>query len=138
MAIKHYANEEITIKWQSDLCIHSRICFKGLKDVFDPQNRPWVNIAGSDNEKIMAQIDQCPSGALSYTKTNEPKNQSATPSKTKVEVMPNGPLLVHGDIEVQYKDQNEVKQKVSAFCRCGASSNKPYCDGSHQAIGFEG
>lgn len=53
--------------------------------------------------------------------------------------MPNGPLLVYGNIVVKDKEGNQTqKNKVTAFCRCGASSNKPYCDGTHTKIGFEG
>ena len=53
--------------------------------------------------------------------------------------MPNGPLLVYGNITVKHPDGEEIqKNKVTAFCRCGQSSNKPYCDGTHTKINFEG
>jgi CDGSH-type Zn-finger protein len=56
-----------------------------------------------------------------------------------VEVSPNGPLLVYGNILVKDKDGNETqKNKVTAFCRCGSSGNKPYCDGTHRKINFVG
>jgi hypothetical protein len=59
--------------------------------------------------------------------------------ETIVETIPNGPLMVYGNIAVKDAAGNEThKNKVTAFCRCGASGNKPYCDGSHQKIGFEG
>ncbi len=53
--------------------------------------------------------------------------------------LPAGPLLANGPLTIQ----NAAKQIIAnttetAFCRCGASSNKPYCDGSHAAIGFQG
>jgi CDGSH-type Zn-finger protein len=53
--------------------------------------------------------------------------------------LPDGPLLANGPISLQ----NAAKQTIAntletAFCRCGASANKPYCDGSHVAIGFQG
>lgn len=52
---------------------------------------------------------------------------------------PNGPLLAAGPLTVQ----NAAKQTIAtttraAFCRCGASANKPYCDGAHKAAAFEG
>ncbi len=52
--------------------------------------------------------------------------------------IPAGPLLAAGPLTVQ----NAAKETIAtttetAFCRCGASANKPYCDGSHKAIGFE-
>ncbi|MBV7530094.1 CDGSH iron-sulfur domain-containing protein [Chitinophaga sp. sic0106] len=54
-----------------------------------------------------------------------------------VEPLPNGPLLVYGNIVVKDAEGKEThKNKVTAFCRCGASSNKPYCDGTHVKINF--
>ena len=59
--------------------------------------------------------------------------------KTEVELMKNGPLLVKGDVAIKDADGAVViKEKMTAFCRCGASANKPYCDGKHKAAGFEG
>jgi CDGSH-type Zn-finger protein len=56
-----------------------------------------------------------------------------------VEVSANGPLLVYGNITVKDSEGNAThKNKVTAFCRCGASSNKPYCDGTHRKIDFKG
>ena len=59
--------------------------------------------------------------------------------ETKIEVMENGTLLVRGKLEVKNsKGEVESKDKITAFCRCGASTNKPYCDGAHKKIEFEG
>ena len=60
-------------------------------------------------------------------------------NETKVEVLENGPLLVHGALQVNKIDgQVDEKNKVTAFCRCGASKNRPYCDGAHKKIEFKG
>lgn len=61
-----YSNGEVTVVWKPEVCIHSAICFKGLREVFDPQKRPWVNINGAATDKIVEQVRKCPSGALSY------------------------------------------------------------------------
>lgn len=59
-------------------------------------------------------------------------------SLLKIKVLPNGPLYVEGKFEITLTDgSTEVKEKA-ALCRCGASGNKPYCDGSHAKIGFKG
>jgi CDGSH-type Zn-finger protein len=51
----------------------------------------------------------------------------------------NGPLLVTGTLNVTDTEGNTtIKTKKTAFCRCGASSNKPYCDGTHAKINFVG
>jgi CDGSH-type Zn-finger protein len=56
-----------------------------------------------------------------------------------VEVIHNGPLMVYGNIEVKFKDgTTEKRHNVTAFCRCGSSNNKPFCDGTHRKTGFEG
>lgn len=54
-------------------------------------------------------------------------------------VRENGPLLVKGDLEIIGIDgKTEIKSGMTAICRCGASANKPYCDGAHAKIGFKG
>jgi uncharacterized Fe-S cluster protein YjdI len=61
-----YSNGEITIIWQPQICIHSGVCARGLIEVFDPHRKPWIDMSTSDTETIKAQIQKCPSGALSY------------------------------------------------------------------------
>lgn len=137
---KKYTNGEVTIVWKPDMCIHSAICFRGLGEVFDPQKRPWVNAQGATTEKIVAQIKKCPSGALSYFMNEDAGDGKVqVEAETIVETVPNGPLMVYGNVTV--KDANGTltqKNKATAFCRCGASSNKPYCDGTHRKIEFKG
>lgn len=137
---KKYSNKDITVVWKPNACIHSALCWHGLLEVFDPRKKPWINLEAADTERIIAQIEKCPSGALSWV-----KNEAGEPSveqvdvETIVETIPNGPLMVYGNIAVKDAAGNEThKNKVTAFCRCGASGNKPYCDGTHQKIGFEG
>lgn len=138
MTEKRYTNGEITVIWKPEVCIHSTVCFKGLPDVFKPKERPWVKIEAAQTKEIAAQVDKCPSGALSYF-YNEDEAPETLESESIVEVMADGPLLVYGNLKVKDSAGNETaKYKVTAFCRCGASSNKPYCDGSHQKIGFKG
>ena len=73
------------------------------------------------------------------TDNKEDKKNEAMSEGTKVEVLANGPLLVHGQLEITGSDgQKETKKRTTAFCRCGASANKPYCDGQHNQINFIG
>lgn len=135
---KRYTNGEITVVWKPDICIHSTLCWKGLIKVFNPKARPWVNIEGADSKKIAEQVEKCPSAALSYFYNAEGEKKSVE-DESIVEVTPNGPLLVYGNLKVRDAQGNETeKHKVTAFCRCGASANKPYCDGSHNEINFQG
>lgn len=134
-----YSNEEITVVWKPQLCIHSKHCWKELSDVFKPSERPWVKIDAADSEKIVAQIDKCPSAALSYYRNSEAQETEGISTENIVEVSENGPLLVYGNICIKDKQGNvEKKNKMTAFCRCGQSDNKPYCDGTHSKINFRG
>ncbi len=63
--VKEYTNGEVTVIWQPHMCTHSTKCWKGLLPVFNPKNRPWVDMNGASSERIVEQVNQCPSGALS-------------------------------------------------------------------------
>jgi uncharacterized Fe-S cluster protein YjdI len=135
---KEYSNGEVTVVWEAEKCIHSAICAKGLPDVFNPRVRPWVKIDAASTSKLIGQVKQCPSGALSYYMNSE-LDGTAESMDTKVEVLENGPLLVYGTLKVTHKDgSEETKNKTTAFCRCGASNNKPFCDGTHVKQNFIG
>ncbi|WP_394992060.1 (4Fe-4S)-binding protein [Emticicia sp.] len=136
---KKYSNGEVTVVWQPHLCIHSTICFRGLPNVFDPRKRPWITPENADSEVIMKQIDSCPSGALTYMRANIDQENAIIDNETIVETTQNGPLLVYGNISIKDSSGNLTKKhKVTALCRCGASKNKPFCDGSHLNVNFEG
>jgi len=53
-----------------------------------------------------------------------------------VDVRENGPNFLRGDLTVSAPG-GTVRDTRVALCRCGASSNKPYCDGTHRQIGFQ-
>jgi uncharacterized Fe-S cluster protein YjdI len=134
---RKYTNGEVTIVWKPSICVHSTICFTGLPEVFKPMERPWVKPENSTTERMIEQVKKCPSAALSYYMNNETKEEKIISGESIVEIVKNGPMLVYGNITVKDKDGKETKKdKVTAFCRCGASSNKPYCDGTHVKIGF--
>lgn len=137
---KKYSNGEVTVVWKPSECIHSGICFRGLGEVFDPRKRPWVTPEKSTTDKIVAQVKKCPSGALSYYMNSEADATSVkVEAETIIEPTPNGPLLVYGNVTIKDANGNLTKKNnVTAFCRCGGSSNKPFCDGAHRKIGFVG
>ena len=63
---KEYKTKDITIVWRPGKCIHSGICVKTLPDVYDPKAKPWITPDKADTAALIDQINQCPSGALSY------------------------------------------------------------------------
>ena len=136
---KMYSNGEVTIVWRPASCIHSKICWTGLPDVFNPRERPWIKPMAATTQALVEQVRKCPSGALSYFMNGEEDTNTHAQVESIVEILPNGPLLVYGNITVKDSRGNETKKhEVTAFCRCGASANKPYCDGSHTKIDFQG
>ena len=136
---KTYSNGEVTIVWRPASCIHSKICWTGLPDVFNPRERPWIKPMAATTQALVEQVRKCPSGALSYFMNGEEDTNTHAQVESIVEILPNGPLLVYGNITVKDSRSNETKKhEVTAFCRCGASANKPYCDGSHTKIDFQG
>ncbi len=62
---KEYTNGEVTVVWQPHLCTHSKKCWKGLLSVFDPRRKPWVDMDAASSDRIIAQVHECPSKALS-------------------------------------------------------------------------
>lgn len=67
--IKRYSNGEITIIWRPRLCVHSGVCVKTLPRVYDVSRHPWITPENATTGELIAQIDRCPSGALSYERS---------------------------------------------------------------------
>jgi len=140
---KTYSNEDITVIWKPDVCIHSTKCWKASLSVFNPKRRPWIDINAGTTDEIIKIVDNCPSGALSYErnkKMNEKKTQPAQSqqSQTTVQVNKGGPYLIKGKfVFVGADGKEEIKEGSVALCRCGGSNNKPFCDGIHRKIGFD-
>jgi CDGSH-type Zn-finger protein len=113
-----------------------RSCVRGLPQVFKPEARPWVAVDGADADAIAATVETCPTGALHYRRLDGGP-QEQPPENTTVEPRPNGPLFVRGHVRIVDEDGQLIREDTrAALCRCGASENKPFCDGSHRRIGF--
>ncbi len=135
--VKRYKKDDLTIVWEPAKCIHSAVCVKMLPKVYDPNAKPWINPENASVDDLKAQIDKCPSGALSYEVGAI--DASSSPDGLSVEIMENGPILIKGKLVITHPSGvTEAKDKTTAFCRCGASASKPYCDGAHRKIDFQG
>ncbi len=134
--IIEYTNNEVTVVWKPKNCIHSAKCVGNLPEVFKPKERPWVQVENSNTDAIINAVKGCPSGALSFymNATGKVADSSETVMEnTKVEVIQGGPLMVYGSLTVTHADgSEEQKSRATAFCRCGQTGNKPFCDGSHK------
>jgi uncharacterized Fe-S cluster protein YjdI len=135
---KKYAKDDLTIVWKPGKCIHAAVCVEMLPKVYNPNERPWLKQENASIADLKAQINECPSGALTYVDGSE-KKPDTVKSMLEATVKRNGPMLIKGDIQITGIDGNMVtKSGMTAICRCGASNNKPYCDGAHLKVGFEG
>ncbi len=64
--VKRYSNGEVTIVWKPALCCFSGICTNGLPLVFKAEVRPWIDPMAAPTEELIRQVNECPTGALSY------------------------------------------------------------------------
>ena len=130
-----YAGKRITIHDNRGICSHAGFCTDSLQSVFRMGKEPWIDPDGAAVEEIVAAIRKCPSGALSYSIDGvEHRDQEREPAVT---VTDHGPYAVTGGIELVGVPFGEgASREHYALCRCGASKNKPFCDGSHWQAGF--
>lgn len=135
----YYKSDNITVSFAPDVCIHAAECVKGLPNVFDTSKKPWINVEAENPDKIIEVINRCPSGALKYELNgNKIKTEDVVMEKTKIMLMPDGPLMVEGNVKVENKAGEVLRESEKMFlCRCGHSSNKPFCDGAHKKAEFK-
>ncbi len=130
-----YAGEDVTVSYDLKRCIHAAECVKGLPGVFDPAKKPWVAPDEASAGALTEVILKCPTGALKYTLSDGAT--APVPDGNTVDVVPDGPLYIYGNVEITGADGTVVlKDTRLALCRCGASENKPLCDGRHNKVGF--
>lgn len=55
-----------------------------------------------------------------------------------IKIKENGPYIVQGDFTLTDASGKEIPVRKTALCRCGGSTTKPFCDGTHSKIGFQG
>jgi len=128
-----HKGERIVVQDDRSLCMHAGFCGNQVTNI-------WKMIEQTDDTQVraqlMAMVDRCPSGALSFAL--EPDAEIVEPDLPKeVAVIPDGPLWISGGIPVERRDGQplETRNRVT-LCRCGASAKKPLCDGTHKEIGF--
>jgi len=133
--VADYAGSAITVHFNRLQCAASEQCSKSLAEVFREGEKPWIQPDHSIPRKIIEVIRRCPSGALRYTYRGHtgPRHGDA-PS---IRICRNGPYEVRGDVALNTTEWPAgASQERCTLCRCGASRNKPFCDGSHWRIKF--
>ena len=132
-----YRGNKITVLFSIDRCTHYAACLDGAPEVFDSTKRPWIMPDKASPGKIAEVILTCPTGALHFERTDGGPPETA-PETNVVKVETHGPLYFQGDLTVQdEKGKLLLKDTRIAFCRCGLSKIKPFCDNTHARVGFE-
>jgi len=130
---QHYEGSNITVCFDASRCIHSGRCVKGLPDVFRAgAEGAWIFPDAASADEIAALCSTCPSGALTFHRTDGGAEE-VSPEINTISVEADGPLCVHADFTLNGEDPGGFR---ATLCRCGASNNKPWCDGSHTEAGF--
>lgn len=136
---EHTEGEALTLSDQEGLCAFARFC--------DPGGKIWGLIREPDSPEnrklIIREANHCPAGRLVIhdNATGKPIENKLAPGIGVVEdpaLKVSGPLWLQGGIPVESSDgkRYEVRNRM-ALCRCGASVNKPFCNGSHASLGFD-
>jgi uncharacterized Fe-S cluster protein YjdI len=134
---REYTTEEIVVEWEPRLCAHSQNCIRALPQVFDERRRPWVRVDAAGADEVEAAVTLCPSGALRTRRVGGAAPEQR--ARLDVRASANGPLLISGGVRLLDADGNVLYEgEKAALCRCGGSSNKPFCDGTHKTNGFRG
>jgi len=132
---KDYPGRDITVHFNLGVCSHDGTCLT-LKPVFKRHRRPWILPDLGNKDEIIEIIEKCPSGALSYT-IDGIRHQDLD-REPAIKVAKEGPLMIEGGIELK-DDQNSCPESKEHYClcRCGKTSNAPFCDGKHLPVKSE-
>jgi len=132
-----YPGEKISVEWDSRLCIHIGECGYSEGDLFVGGRDPWCKPDLTSVEDVVDIVKRCPTGAITFESADGSVVET-TDSENTVTVSYQGPYFVRGDLEIEGVDDDMPGVKYrAALCRCGASKKKPFCDNSHEEIGFK-
>ncbi len=130
--VEHIEGDRLTLLYEGKKCIHARFCVTGAPNVFLANVKgPWIFPDAMDPERLVEIAHACPSGAIGYLRKDGRPDETPPPVNL-IALREAGPYAVRGDIRL---DGQAGKYRMT-LCRCGASKNKPFCDGSHHEVGF--
>jgi CDGSH-type Zn-finger protein/uncharacterized Fe-S cluster protein YjdI len=126
------AGRDLDILFTARRCIHARFCVTGAPRVFLANVQgPWIHPDAMPVERLVDIAHACPSGAIRYRRHDGQPDETAPPVNLAA-IREAGPYAFRGDLMLR----GAASGFRATLCRCGASKNKPYCDGSHHEIGF--
>jgi len=137
MSAREYPGKAIVVRYDAERCIHAKECVHGAPEVFNPDARPWIAPDNAAAEHLAIVIARCPTGALSACSPDGTLLEPA-PDRNLASVQPRGPIFLRGRVTIPGGEHATLVEYTRvALCRCGASQNKPFCDGSHNKSGFD-
>ena len=107
---------------------------RNLPEVFREGSENWIEPGAAAAEDVIAAIERCPSGALTWTRGEPTQFGPAADeaAEASVRIVRNGPYLVSGFFDFQPERWGTGSLRTRyALCRCGKSNNAPFCDYSH-------
>jgi uncharacterized Fe-S cluster protein YjdI len=134
-----YEADGITVTYDPALCIHAAECVRRQPEVFDPRRKRWIRPELASPEVVAEAVAACPTGALQCERTAAEGAAPATPASQPVVITvgSNGPLTIRGPVRILTEGGDVLRETDRVtLCRCGATANPPFCDGSHDRIGF--
>lgn len=103
-----------------------------------PAQRATLCRCGLSKTKPYCDHGHAKAGFRATGEPDEAEGAAQGPGPLQISARENGPLVLVGPVEVTTGTGRRVKQAGKlVLCRCGQSGNKPFCDGSHRAAGFE-
>jgi CDGSH-type Zn-finger protein/uncharacterized Fe-S cluster protein YjdI len=130
--VDHIEGRHLTLLYEGKKCIHARFCVTGAPKVFLANVKgPWIHPDAMDVDALVEIAHACPSGAIRYRR-KDGKPDEAPPPVNLLATREAGPYAVRGDLRID----GRAPITRATLCRCGASKNKPFCDGSHHDAGF--
>jgi CDGSH-type Zn-finger protein/uncharacterized Fe-S cluster protein YjdI len=131
--VDYIEGRDLTLIYEGKKCIHSRFCVTWGPKVFIANVKgPWINPDAMSTEALTEIAHVCVSGAIRYRR-KDGKPDEAAPPVNLISVREGGPYAVRADIRL---DGAPATNYRLTLCRCGASKNKPFCDGSHHEVNF--
>ncbi len=125
---------DVTVMFDGKRCVHSRNCVLSHPDVFVPNVQgEWIFPDAAPAEDVLRIGLNCPSGAIRVQRNDGTASSDGAPKVNTVRVRENGPLAVEAPM---LRGGVALDSPRATLCRCGASANKPFCDGSHVDAGF--
>ncbi len=124
----------LTVRDDRSICVHAGFCGTRVANI-------WGQVPETAESTVRVQVismvEKCPSGALTF-RFDADGDDVEPLLATAIAITDDGPLWVTGGIPVTRSDGTELETRNRVtLCRCGASANKPLCDGNHKKVGFQ-